>query len=43
MNILNLDMEPLLQYSTVMLHLSPATRILNEKSEAITEKSQTKA
>ena len=25
------DMEPLLQYSPVRLHLSPATRILSEK------------
>ena len=43
MNIFNLDMEPLSQYSPVMLHLSPATRSLNEKIEAITAKSQTEA
>ena len=36
-------MEPLSQYSSVTLHLSHATRILNEKSEAITGKSQTEA
>ena len=43
MNIFNLDMEPLSQYSPVMLHLSPATRSLSEKIEAITAKSQTEA
>ena len=44
MNIFNLDMEPRLQYSTVMLHLSPATIIiLHEKSEVITGKSQSEA
>ena len=36
MNIFNLDMEPLSQYSPAMLHLSPATRILDDKNEAIT-------
>ena len=30
MTILYSDVEPLSKYSPVMLHLSPATRILNE-------------
>ena len=33
MNIFNLDMEPLLQYSTVMLHLSLATIIYSSWKE----------
>ena len=31
MTIFYLDMEPLSKYCPVTLHLSPATRILNEK------------
>ena len=30
MTILRLDLEPFTKYSPVTLHLSPATRILNE-------------
>ena len=30
MTILHLDVEPFTKYSPVTLHLSPATRILNE-------------
>ena len=30
MTITYLDMEPLSEYSPVTLHLSPATRVLNE-------------
>ena len=33
MTILYSDVEPLSKYSSVMLHLSPATRILNENPE----------
>ena len=32
MTIFYSDVEPLSKYSPVMLHLSPATRILNENS-----------
>ena len=33
MTIFDSDVEPLSKYSPVMLHLSPATRILNENPE----------
>ena len=33
MTILYSDMEPLSHYSPVMFHLSPSTRILNERPE----------
>ena len=33
MTILNSDVEPLSKYSPVTLHLSPATRILNDNSD----------
>ena len=32
-SILYSDVEPVLQYSPVKLHLSPATRILSENSD----------
>ena len=35
MTILRLDVEPFTKYSPVMLHLSPATRILNENPAII--------
>ena len=35
MTILHLDVEPFTKYSSVTLHLSPATRIVNENHAII--------